>query len=64
MFGCLHGSGNLVALAFEFSPVVEQTSTDTVAFDASGLDRLFGFPQDVAAAVVRRAPGRERRAGL
>jgi len=58
MFGCLHGSGNLAALAFEFSPVVEQTSADTVAFDASGLDRLFGFPQDVAAAVMRRAaPG-------
>ena len=55
MFGCLHGSGNLAALAFEFSPVVEQTAADAVAFDASGLDRLFGFPQDVAAAVMRRA---------
>jgi protein ImuB len=55
MFGCLHGSGNLAALAFEFSPVVEQTFADTVAFDASGLDRLFGFPQDVAAAVMQRA---------
>jgi protein ImuB len=55
MFGCLHGSGNLAALAFEFSPVVEQTTADTVAFDASGLDRLFGFPQDVAAAVMQRA---------
>jgi protein ImuB len=60
MFACLHGSGNLTALAFEFSPVVEQTAPDTVTLDASGLDRLFGLPQDVAAAIARRA----REAGL
>ena len=48
-------SGNLAALAFEFSPVVERTAADTVTLDASGLDRLFGLPQDVAAAIVRRA---------
>ena len=55
MFACLHGNGNLTALAAEFSPVVEQTSADTVTLDASGLERLFGFPQDVAAAMLRRA---------
>ena len=55
MFASLHGPGNLTALAFEFSPVVEQTAPDTVTFDASGLDRLFGLPQEVAAAVARRA---------
>ena len=55
MFACLHGSGNLTALAFEFSPVVERTAPDTVTLDASGLDRLFGLPQDVAAAIARRA---------
>jgi protein ImuB len=55
MFACLHGSGNLAALAFEFSPVVERTAPDTVTLDASGLDRLFGLPQDVAAAIARRA---------
>src|SRR5579863_524134 len=55
MFACLHGSGPLTALAFEFSPMVEQTSPDTVTLDASGLDRLFGLPQDVAAAMARRA---------
>jgi protein ImuB len=55
MFACLHGNGNLTALAFEFSPVVEQTAPDTVTLDASGLDRLWGFPQDVAAAIARRA---------
>jgi protein ImuB len=55
MFACLHGSGNLTALAFEFSPLVEQTAPDTVTLDVSGLDRLWGFPQDVAAAIARRA---------
>src|SRR5207253_5287951 len=55
MFACLHGSGNLTALAFEFSPTVERTAPDTVTLDASGLDRLFGLPQDVAAAIARRA---------
>src|SRR5580692_9619115 len=59
MYCCLCGkSGDedgLVALAFEFSPVVERSAADAVTFDASGLDRLFGLPQDVAAAVARRA---------
>jgi protein ImuB len=55
MFACLHGHGNLTALAFEFSPTVEQTDSETVTLDASGLERLFGHPQDVAAAIARRA---------
>src|SRR5450756_34696 len=59
MFACLHGPGNLTALAMEFSPTVEATGvlngSDTVTFDVSGLDRLFGLPQDVAAAIARRA---------
>jgi len=59
MFACLHGQGNLTALAFEFSPTVEQTAADTVTLDAAGLGRLFGrgdlWVQDVAAAMARRA---------
>jgi protein ImuB len=60
MYCCLcgdgdNGEGKLLALAFEFSPVVERNAADAVTFDASGLDRLFGLPQDVAAAVTRRA---------
>ncbi len=55
MFACLHGHGNLTALASEFSPAVEATGADTVTFDVAGLDRLFGLPQDVAAAIARRA---------
>lgn len=55
MFASLHGSGNLRALAFEFSPMVEQTASDTVTFDTEGLERLFGPVQDIATAVLRRA---------
>jgi protein ImuB len=54
MFACLHGQGNLTAIASEFSPSVEQTAPETVTFDVSGLDRLFGLPQDVAHAIARR----------
>jgi protein ImuB len=64
MFACLHGHGNLTALAAEFSPVVEQTAADTVTLDASGLERLFGFPQDVAAAMARRAAEVEVKANI
>jgi protein ImuB len=55
MFCCLCGEGDLRALAFDFSPLVEQSAPDAFTFDASGLDRLFGFPQDIAAAIARRA---------
>ncbi|HJT88191.1 MAG TPA: DNA polymerase Y family protein [Bryobacteraceae bacterium] len=55
MFASLHGSGKLAALAFEFSPVVEQTAADSVIFDVAGLERLFGVVQEVAAAIRRRA---------
>ena len=60
MFCCLCGEGDLRTLAFDFSPLVEQSAASSdqpnaFTFDASGLDRLFGLPQDVAAAVARRA---------
>ncbi len=60
MFACLHGhrnlsQDNLTALAFEFSPTVERTAGDTVTFDVSGLERLFGLPQEIANAIARRA---------
>lgn len=55
MFACIHGrsvsklaaengvaSSSLVDLAFTFSPLVEQTTADTVVFDISGQDLLFG----------------------
>ena len=38
------GFSPLVDLAFTFSPLVEQTATDTVVFNISGQDLLFGTP--------------------
>ena len=64
MFACLHGVGDLAALAFEFSPVVERTTADTVTLDVAGLERLFGPAQDVAAAIARRAAERGARANV
>src|SRR5690242_9827336 len=40
---------SLVDLAFTFSPLVEQTTTDTVVFDISGQDLLFGAPANFVA---------------
>jgi protein ImuB len=64
MFACLHGQGNLTALAAEFSPVVECTAEETVTFDVSGLERLFGLPQDIAHAIMRRAAEVQVKASL
>jgi protein ImuB len=64
MYACLHGPGNLTALASEFSPTVEQTAPATVTFDVSGLERLFGLPQDIAHAINRRASERGIRANV
>src|SRR2546430_8544261 len=41
------GFSPLVDLAFTFSPLVEQTTADTVVFDVSGQDLLFGTPTNV-----------------
>jgi protein ImuB len=64
MYACLHGQGNLTALAAEFSPLVERTAEETATFDVSGLDRLFGLPQEIAHAIVRRAAERQVKANL
>ncbi len=64
MYAALHGPGNLTALAFEFSPAVEQTAADVVTLDVSGLDRLIGLPQDIAAALSRRAAELELKPAL
>ncbi len=55
MFACIHGltvpksklqhdaeGASLVDLAFTFSPLVEQTTTDTVVIDVAGQELLFG----------------------
>ncbi len=52
MYACLHAPrGDLAALASSFSPVVEQTSADTVIFSIDGLERLIGTPHQIAAEI-------------
>jgi len=40
------GQALLIDLAFTFSPLVEQTTVDTVVLDVAGQDLLFGSPAD------------------
>ena len=57
MFACIYGrsvpkcgfhdeagEASLIDLAFTFSPLVEQTTVDTVVLDVAGQDLLFGSP--------------------
>ena len=63
--GAAENAGGLVDLAFTFSPLVEQTTADTVVLDVSGQDLLFGSVStstgevesapNVANEIVRRA---------
>jgi protein ImuB len=59
MFAAIHAgaedSEKLLRLAQEFSPQVERTAADTVTLDADGLERIHGLPQEIAAALARRA---------
>src|SRR5437762_9281966 len=55
MFACIHGDGAAASgCAYEFSPRVEELDAGTVVVDASGLDRLFGSPRELAAMLARR----------
>ena len=52
MFACLHAPGNLAVLvecARHFSPLIEETSPDTVVFDVRGLQLIFGAQEHIAA---------------
>ena len=56
MYAAIHAPGHaatLVACAHEFSPLVEETSPDTVVLDASGLERLIGPLREIAGAIAR-----------
>jgi protein ImuB len=68
MFAAIHAtpgdSEKLLKLAQEFSPQVERTSADTVTLDVDGLERIHGLPQQIAAALARRAAERGLRASV
>src|SRR5439155_7686154 len=58
MFACIHGPGAAASgCAYEFSSRVEELDPSTVVVDAAGLERLFGSPRDLAAALARRFAG-------
>ena len=57
MFACLHAPGNLPLLlecARQLSPLVEETSPDTVVLDIDGLEPLWGSTEEIAKALVQR----------
>ncbi|MFB3828608.1 MAG: hypothetical protein ACE15B_17700 [Bryobacteraceae bacterium] len=58
MFASIHAvedAAALLACARAFSPLVERTAPDTVTLDVAGLERIYGLPQELAAAMARRA---------
>jgi protein ImuB len=68
MFAAMHArpedEEKLLRLAQEFSPLVERTAADTVTLDVEGLERIHGLPQQLAAALVRRAVDRGLQASV
>jgi protein ImuB len=57
MFACLHAPGNLpllVECAGGFSPLIEETSPDTVVFDIRGLRGIYGTTEQIASEIQRR----------
>lgn len=68
MFAAMHAgaddSEELLEIAQEFSPQVERTAAGTVTLDADGLERIHGLPQDIAAALARRAAKRGLKASV
>ena len=57
MFACLHAPGNLpllVECAGYFSPLLEETSPDTVVFDIRGLGWIHGTVEQIASEIQRR----------
>lgn len=57
MFAAVHAPGNLellVECAEHFSPLVEETSRDTIVFDIRGLKLIYGAPAHIASEIARR----------
>ena len=55
MFACLSGdSPRLAELAARFSPLIENTETDTVVFSIAGLGSLIGDAHQIASAIARQ----------
>lgn len=70
MFACIHGQSllgkpaSLADFAYAFSPLVEETSTDTVVIDTEGCELLFGSAYELANEIVNSAQKAPRAGGL
>ena len=69
MFACIHGQSlpvtpSLADFAYAFSPLVEETSTDTVVIDTEGCELLFGSAYELANEIVNCAQKGPRAEGL
>jgi protein ImuB len=66
MFAAIHipdiadrGPADLLAIAQSFSPLVEQTASDTVVIPIEGLRRLLGPPHQIASEIARLSSERD-----
>jgi len=69
MFACIHAlklarHHSLVEFAYSFSPLVEETKSDTVVIDVEGCELLFGSAYELANKVAQRAKRSGRQGGL
>jgi protein ImuB len=70
MYACLHVPAahacgeELFRLGLEFSPVVENTSSDTVVFSIAALRKLIGSPHQIASEICRLGYERNLKANL
>jgi protein ImuB len=69
VYACIYGTDpqaahQLLAMALEFSPVVEQPSPNTVVFAISSLRTLLGSPRQIASEICRLGHERKLAANL
>jgi protein ImuB len=69
MFACIHSQNlpntpSLADFAYAFSPLVEETSADTVVIDTEGCELLFGSAYELANEIVNCAQKASRAGGL
>jgi protein ImuB len=68
MYACIHANKieaeALLALGCDFSPIVEQTSANTVVFSIDPLRTLLGSPHQIASEICRRGHERKLEANL
>jgi protein ImuB len=69
MFACIYGQSipdgvSLQDFAYSFSPLVEETATDTVVLDVEGCELLFGSAYELANEIANCAVKRKESGGL